>query len=226
MDLGYLLLIRRPRHRRRPPLYRRILAIRSNKFDMDNEIFISLFRISKAMTSDIILLLNNALVRPARRHNALPVGIQEKVSFTKFLHSAELPRNSWLVGDNGYPVEHCLLTPFRNPNNDIEERYNIAHRHTRNFIERVFGILKLVWRILHDSGGNFLYKPSKVIKIIICCLMLHNIRIAHNFPEEYNEYDIQDVGNINPEQINDNVEDINFRRGEAVRQQLVHNRWY
>ncbi|KAJ8926539.1 hypothetical protein NQ314_021086 [Rhamnusium bicolor] len=197
MDLGYLLLIRRPRHRRRPSLYRRILA-----FDMDDEIFISLFHISKAMTSDIILLLNNALVRPTRRHNALPVGIQIVPMFTfkphdehwnaylnrkgryslniqmvcesnrkiidvvaqypgsvhdsfiynncglrRFLHSAELPRNSWLLGDKGYPLEHCLLTPFRNPNNDMEERYNIAHRHTRNLIERVFGILKLVWSI-------------------------------------------------------------------------------
>ncbi|KAJ8926615.1 hypothetical protein NQ314_020979, partial [Rhamnusium bicolor] len=131
--------------------------------------------------------------------------IYNNCGLRRFLHSAELPRNSWLLGDKGYPLEHCLLTPFRNPNNDMEERYNIAHRHTRNLIERVFGILKLVWRILHGSGGNLPYKHSKVIKIIICCVMLHNIRIAHNFPEEHNEYDIQDVENINAEQINDEM---------------------
>ncbi|KAJ8931361.1 hypothetical protein NQ314_015728 [Rhamnusium bicolor] len=53
-------------------------------------------------------------------------------------------RNSWLIGDGGYPLEPWLLTPVSGPNiDDHEQRFNRSHRSTRNVAERFNGVLHL-----------------------------------------------------------------------------------
>lgn len=45
-----------------------------------------------------------------------------------------------LVGDGGYPCLTFLITSFRNPQNEEEERYNEIQSRTRMVVERTFGV--------------------------------------------------------------------------------------
>ena len=42
--------------------------------------------------------------------------------------------NEWLLGDSGYPLKKCLLTPFAQPSSKHKECYNSSHCATRNKI--------------------------------------------------------------------------------------------
>lgn len=44
----------------------------------------------------------------------------------------------WFIGDSGYPLQPYLLTPFRNPENEHERRYNAAQWYTQNKIQVSF----------------------------------------------------------------------------------------
>lgn len=53
-------------------------------------------------------------------------------------------RNTWLIGDSGYPLEPWLLTPIHNPlPGSPEERYNKSLCKARNCVERCIGKSKL-----------------------------------------------------------------------------------
>lgn len=47
-----------------------------------------------------------------------------------------------LLGDSGFSITLCLITPFKPPRNVIESRFNIKHASEVVVIERIFGQLK------------------------------------------------------------------------------------
>ncbi|CAH1966428.1 unnamed protein product [Acanthoscelides obtectus] len=53
-----------------------------------------------------------------------------------------------LLGDFGYGIEPCLMTPFRNPTPGAEINYNKLLKQQRVIIERCFGQLKCRFPIL------------------------------------------------------------------------------
>lgn len=124
--------------------------------------------------------------------------------------------NGWLLGDSGYPLTPHLLTPFINPANRNEERYNRKHKSTRCSIERANGVVKQRFRCLHKSGGCLMYSPQRCINIIISCLLLHNICIRDNvpMPDDDDDDDGDDDNDI------DIPNDVNAE-GRQVRDQLV-----
>lgn len=84
-------------------------------------------------------------------------------------------RSTWLLGDAGYSLELWLMTPITNaPEGSAEERYTQCHTSTRNCIERMFGVLKNVWRCLLNHRVLH-YKSIKAANIIIVCAVLHNM---------------------------------------------------
>ena len=84
-----------------------------------------------------------------------------------------------ILGDSGYMLRKCLLTPFRQPVSISLENYNYAHKKTRVLIEQTFGRWK---RRFHCLYGEIRMAPDKVCTIIIACAVLHNMAIDWKEP--------------------------------------------
>ncbi|XP_053382450.1 putative nuclease HARBI1 [Mercenaria mercenaria] len=84
------------------------------------------------------------------------------------------PERGYLLGDSGYPCRPFLLTPFLQPGNETEERYNRAHISTRNLVERTFGVWKRTFHVLHVE---IRMKPQRVTRVTVACAVLHNLRL-------------------------------------------------
>lgn len=144
-------------------------------------------------------------------------------------------RDSFLLGDLGYPLEPWLMIPFQGLEDDQvhEKAYNKKQRKIRNKIERFNACLKNRFRCIlgeralrygHDKAGNIIY----------ACATLHNFLIENSFDIEYAtppfiELDNADE-NENIERDEDDEDDVNFDvydeylfRGEVIRNQIVAN---
>lgn len=84
-----------------------------------------------------------------------------------------------LLGDNGYPQLPFLFTPLLVPTTAAENRYNAAHKRTRNTVERLFGVWKRRFACLGHRLRTSLHTTSRVIA---ACAVLHNIAVAHGEP--------------------------------------------
>lgn len=71
-----------------------------------------------------------------------------------------------------------MITPYRNPSNPTEKKFNETHCKIRNIIERCFGVIKNRFRCVIGSRGLH-YSPQKVTKIVNACCALHNICIFY-----------------------------------------------
>ncbi len=101
------------------------------------------------------------------------------------------------------------MTPYTEPLNPPQRRFNRALRITRSIIERTFGILKRRFHILHSEVRM---TPERVCTITIACCILHNIAIDNNEPPP--EYEDEEP-----------FEDVNFvgvETGQVVRNHLAN----
>lgn len=86
-----------------------------------------------------------------------------------------------ILGDSAYPVRKWLMTPFRETHNDEAKiAYNTSLCKTRVLIEQAFGRLKRRWGILHQEVRM---ETKMVPKLIVVCMVLHNIAIDMNMPD-------------------------------------------
>ncbi|XP_017461305.1 PREDICTED: putative nuclease HARBI1, partial [Rhagoletis zephyria] len=86
-----------------------------------------------------------------------------------------LPTNTWILGDAGYPLGRNIMTPFRNTVDGSPQRnYNKIHAKARNSVERTIGVLKSKFRCLLSARGLH-YAPEKAMQIVNDCCALHNI---------------------------------------------------
>uniref|UniRef100_A0A8C1LR86 DDE Tnp4 domain-containing protein n=1 Tax=Cyprinus carpio TaxID=7962 RepID=A0A8C1LR86_CYPCA len=116
-----------------------------------------------------------------------------------------------LLGDSGYPCRSWLMTPFRNPVGDAQERYNTAQTKTRVIIERTLGQLKRRFHCLH---GELRLEPARAGRVIIACVVLFNIsKDLGVLMDDYTEPE----GVVQPNHI---VEDVTTE-GHAIRDVLV-----
>ncbi|XP_022819358.1 putative nuclease HARBI1 [Spodoptera litura] len=77
-----------------------------------------------------------------------------------------------LLGDSGYACTPYLFTPVLHPATNKEEMYNRAHIHTRNTVERCFGVWKQRFRCLLRG---FTTKLDNSKLYIVALAILHNI---------------------------------------------------
>ncbi|XP_058985683.1 putative nuclease HARBI1 [Musca domestica] len=116
-------------------------------------------------------------------------------------------RNSWILGDAGYPLEPYLMTPYRSSQEGSAEAvFNNKHAKARNIIERTIGVLKNRFRCL--LGARQLhYKREKATKIANVCSALHNICIAYGVNDLSEDVPVQ-LSNENVENEDENIQSI------------------
>ena len=142
--------------------------------------------------------------------------------------------DGWLLGDSGFGLAPYLLTPILHPRDASERAYNASHTTTRSVIERAFGVCKLRFRCLHGTGGVLTYNPGKCCRIVLACMILHNICVSNNVPlddddddddvnenEQGNEHNIQEEN----DQYRFIVDDALQMDGWTVRNALINARF-
>ncbi|XP_038050874.1 putative nuclease HARBI1 [Patiria miniata] len=120
----------------------------------------------------------------------------------------------YLLGNTGYPSKPWLLTPFLQPGNRPEARYNGAHRTTRSLVERTIGQWKRRFHCLH---GEIRLSPERTCRVIAACAVLHNIAKQQGFPDIDEDDPMDDPPHPQPDQpaqLHDN--------GDLVRNHVVH----
>ncbi|XP_055640385.1 putative nuclease HARBI1 isoform X2 [Toxorhynchites rutilus septentrionalis] len=93
-------------------------------------------------------------------------------------------KNTWLIGDAGFPLEPFLITPFRTDKNTSERqtKFNEIHSKTWVTVKRAIAVLKNTFRCL--SAKHLYYKPEKAAQIVNVCVALHNLRIQYKMDFE------------------------------------------
>ena len=122
-----------------------------------------------------------------------------------------------------YPLLPYLLTPVKNPGNRGEERYNSRHKRGRCVVEQTFGVAKMRFMCLNKAGGCLMYTPERCVKIILSCLILHNICIANNLPEP--EAVVNRDADDNVEDEDAEARQFDQEDGIAVRNELINVRF-
>lgn len=112
-----------------------------------------------------------------------------------------------------------MITPYGNPIEQYQKKFNEKHSKTRNIVERCFGVLKNRFRCIIGSRGLF-YSPEKTTKIVNACCALHNICIRYKsnwLPPQSLDF-LQNATN------DDVVENVNEEsQGESFAQTLRNN---
>ena len=136
--------------------------------------------------------------------------------------------NIILIFSTRFALSTHLLTPVQNARTEAEERYNVAHKRTRQVIERAFGVTKQRFRCLDATGGELTHDPTKCCKIIVACMILHNICADGNIPID-DEVDVelenneQDLGLVN---INAEFAEVELNDAWRLRRQFIVERFF
>lgn len=103
-----------------------------------------------------------------------------------------------ILGDEGYGISNWLMVPFRNPQSESEKAFNRIMTSERVIIERCFGMLKRRFPIL---AYKIRLSVSDAPKIILCCVILHNI--SKHLNETDCEFEDEEFENEDPLELDD-----------------------
>ena len=100
----------------------------------------------------------------------------------------------FVLGDSAYPQSEVMMTPYPEDqiqNDDNKCLFNVRHSSARcEMTECIYGMLKRRFPILVWMRN----KLQNAIKIIMCCVILHNIAIEWNEPLPEDEDGPEDIG--------------------------------
>lgn len=126
--------------------------------------------------------------------------------------------NSVLLADGGYKLQTYMMTPFRNPANADQMRYNRVQILVRNTVERKYGVWKkrfpcLVFGLRCDLENS--------LAVIVACAVLHNICIKQNDPMPPINADIDEALLRTFEAAENGSDDIATRTGNLHRAAIL-----
>ena len=114
-----------------------------------------------------------------------------------------------LLGDSGYPTKRYLMTPFGNPIQAYQIKYNAAHTRTRVLIEQTFGILKRRFGLLKDK---LRLTPDKACKVTVACVILHNLGInVGDIIPFHDEHVFEEADHVDPVLLNEQGDGLQVR---------------
>ncbi|KAJ8968623.1 hypothetical protein NQ314_002210 [Rhamnusium bicolor] len=172
--------------------------------------------------ADMILLNVNARYPCATHDSAIwEVSTNNRHLRRRYL---EGQRNTWLLGDSGYPLQPWLMTPITDAApNSPEAHYTKCHVRARNVGERGNGMWKEKFRCLKKDRVLH-YKHAAAGRIIYSCAVLHNICRFYNVPDPEDSSDEDDENDNNDDERN--AGDVNIsEEGRLVRRRLVEILW-
>lgn len=88
--------------------------------------------------------------------------------------------NSFLVGNSSFPLEPWLLVPYEECHKTEELVFNDHISRALNVGKKCYATLKTRFKCLNHNSRPLYYSPEKSSKIIITCMVLHNIGIKLN----------------------------------------------
>ncbi|CAI2166649.1 8496_t:CDS:2 [Funneliformis geosporum] len=80
--------------------------------------------------------------------------------------------NDYLLGDSAYPISNMIITPFKNPLENRQNRFNKKHSQTRIVVEQAFGRLKNRFQLLKELRTKNTKMATDLIEI---SLIMHNL---------------------------------------------------
>lgn len=124
------------------------------------------------------------------------------------------PSGAILLADEGYGLTPWLMTPFKNPTTEAEQKYNKLHTRERVLIERMFGQIKSRFPLL---SSRIRVATERVPKMIIACFILHNVAKYINdedFPIAEDDHELPEATPV-PDQTRE-IHTL-YKRGKARR---------
>lgn len=117
---------------------------------------------------------------PGSLHDAR---IYRRSQLSTVLNNGTVSRDVHILGDSAYPLELCLMVPYRDNGHltDEQKKYNYMLSVSRSAVERAFALLKGKFRRLKYLDVN---NPECVPEIVIAACTLHNFIIQHDGTDE------------------------------------------
>ena len=131
------------------------------------------------------------------------------------------PSQGFLFGDSGYANSPILITPFPNPSNAQEMKFNKAHKSIRSKVERSIGMLKNRWYCLHHSGGALQYDPPTCVSIMHTCVLLENLCIKLGLEDPEDISDEEEGNDVDGPQVNEGQNPNQTRLGAIRRRDIM-----
>ena len=148
----------------------------------------------------------------------------------------KIPFGKYYLGDAGYMLKPCLITPYRGvryhlkeysshgPEN-MYELFNHRHASLRNAIERAFGVLKKLFAMIGGTNEPH-YSQGTLTKIILACCITHNffMGVDHEFNQSLlDEVDVELVEADEEGEVISSREDT--ANGVKVRDDIATRMW-
>ncbi|XP_059663464.1 uncharacterized protein LOC132309133 [Cornus florida] len=149
----------------------------------------------------------------------------------------KLPQGKYYLVDAGYPLKAGLITPYRGVRYHLKEwsshrpenpreLFNLRHASLRNFIERIFGVLKKRFPII-GSSTEPTYDVNTQVDIILACCIIHNYLMGMD-PDEslINEVDRELLNETQNEEAGPVEGSEDHSLGEYLRDSIASHMWH
>lgn len=134
-------------------------------------------------------------------------------SIPLFEHSS--PQPHVIVGDEAFPLKTYLLRPYSRHHllgDESKKIFNYRLSRARRIVENAFGILTSRWRVFLKPLE---VQPETVDKVVLAACCLHNMLCKES---SVVGLDASDTEPIPPNRPNAGLQNLNFLRGNALRQ--------